>query len=132
MPVFRITEFWRYVAAGGLATVVDWGCFYLLVMGAGIHYQGGVVCAFTLGSIANYALNKVFAFRCGSKRIAGQLAVHALISLLSLLLSMCFMYIFVDVMKIYKMVSRMGTSVIMVVINYFAHRNITFNRKVFS
>lgn len=125
-------QLFRYFIVGGVATVVDWSSFYLLAIKINFNYQAALVIAFILGSVTNYVFNKIFTFRCRSKQIAGQMTVHLMISAISLLLNMGMMYIFVSSFAIAKMPSRMIITVIMLVINFFMHKHLTFNKKIFK
>jgi len=124
-------QLFRYFIAGGLATIVDWGSFYLLAISAGINYQVALIISFILGSITNYILNKFFTFQCKSKKIAGQLSMHLTISGVSLLINMGLMYILVSTFSIGKMPSRVAITLIMLVVNFFMHKHLTFNKKIF-
>ena len=43
-----VQQAWRYVLVGGVATVGDWGSFWLLVVGMGWDHRVGVVCSLIL------------------------------------------------------------------------------------
>lgn len=122
-------RFTRYITAGAFATLVDWGSFFILALLAGVYYQGALVVSFSLGCVANFTLNKIFTFHCRSKRIFRQFSIHIAVSLVSLLFSMALMFIFVDLLLLQAMVSRMATTFIMLIANYFMHKHLTFNQR---
>jgi putative flippase GtrA len=122
----------RYLIVGGAATVIDWGSFYILAISIGANYQIALVISFILGSITNYILNKIFTFRCKSKKIAGQLSMHLSISAVSLLFNVGMMYILVSTLSVGKMPSRIVVTLIMLLVNFFMHKNLTFNKKIFK
>jgi putative flippase GtrA len=117
---------------GGIATVIDWGAFYALAIILGVYYQFALVCGFVLGSITHYTLNKKFTFKCKSTEIVKQFSLFFAIAIMSLLLSIFIMYVFVEVIQINQMLSRMITTGIMVSVNYLSHKNLTFNKKIFN
>jgi len=125
-------RFIRYFIAGIGATVVDWGTFYILAIVLGLYYQFSLIIAFTFGTAANYALNKIFTFRCQSPKVVAQFSVHIVVASISLLISSGWMFLFVDVLDIHKMTSRMTTSAIMLAINYFMVKSLTFNKRFFK
>lgn len=125
-------QIFRYAMVGGLATIVDWGAFYLFGIIIDLNYQAALAIAFVLGSVTNYILNKIFTFRCKSKKIASQASMHLAISGVSLLLNMGLMFVLVSLLSAEKMLSRIIVTLIMLVINYFMHKNLTFNKKVFA
>jgi putative flippase GtrA len=124
-------EFIRYFIVGVIATIVDWGSFYILALRINFYYQFSLILSFSLGATTNYILNKIFTFRCKSKQIIGQFSVFIIISIFSLLLSMAIMFILIDLILLHKMVSRIVTTFIMLGVNYYMHKFITFNKRFF-
>jgi len=127
-----IIEFFRYFLVGVIATIIDWGIFYILALGINLYYQFSLFISFALGSITNYSLNKIFTFRCKSKRIIRQFFVFSNLALISLLLSAAIMFIFVDLVSLHKMISRITTSFIMLVATYLMNKYLTFNKRFFK
>lgn len=125
-------QFSRYFIVGGIATLVDWSTFYFFAITIQFNYQGALVVAFILGSLTNYILNKIFTFRCRSKKIAGQMAMHLSVSAISLLMNMGAMYVLVSILNFGKMPSRIIVTIIMLVINFLTHKYLTFNKNLFK
>jgi len=125
-------EFIRYVLVGGLATIIDWMVFYILVILLGLYYQFSLVISFSLGATTNYAFNKIFTFKCKSRKIISQFSLFSVIAVISLLLSMFLMFFLVDIILLEKMLSRILTTVIMLIINYSMNKYITFNKRLFK
>ncbi len=125
-------KFVKYVFVGGVATVVDWGSFFLTNTVFGLFYQVALVVAFTLGSITNYTLNRTLTFQSKSKKIAKQFTTHLTISVVSLVVNMGLMYVIVSIIGLSPMGGRVITTLVMLIANYFLHKNITFNNKYFG
>lgn len=125
-------KFFRFSLVGGISTIVDWSLFYLLTLKLNLFYQSSLILASSAGAIVNYSFNKIFTFQCNSKKIAKQFSLFFTIAILSLIVSIFIMYFFVSVMNLEKMTSRMITTGIIVILNYFFHKNLTFNKKIFS
>jgi putative flippase GtrA len=125
-------EFIRYFIVGVVGTAVDWGIFYALALPLNVYYQLSLVASFSSGAVTNYILNKTFTFRCKSNKIFRQFSVFFSIATACLLLSIVFMFIFVDLMMLHKMVSRIITTFIILGIGYLMQKNITFNKRFFS
>lgn len=119
-------EFIRFLIIGGIATIIDWSIFYLLSIKLGIYYQIALTISFMFALLFNFTLSKLFTFRNKSKNHLKQYGVYFFVSLVSLLLSMSIMYMFVDILVIDKMVSKVITTGIMLFVNYFSHKNISF------
>jgi putative flippase GtrA len=122
----------RYVLVGGASTGVDWGVYYLGAIVAGLHYQISLVIAQVLAGAVHYVLNKTYTFRCTSRQILRQVAAYTLVALVYLLLSMAVMYLLVDLLGLDKMLSRVATTGIMIVVSFLLHRAVTFNERFFE
>jgi putative flippase GtrA len=125
-------EFVRYAIAGATGTLVDWGSFYTLVTIIQVHYQASLIVSFSLGAITNYILNKYFTFKDKSRQIVGQFSIFFTISIVSLIASMGIMFLFVDLILMHKVLSRIITTFIMLLANYIMHKYITFNKRIFK
>jgi putative flippase GtrA len=125
-------QFARYFAVGAVGTTVDWAIFYLLAIMLGVYYQFSLIFSFSMGAVINYTLNKMFTFRCKSRRVARQFMTFFSLAVICLLLSMMFMHIFVEMTGMQKMLSRVLTTFITLVIGYVLQKSITFNRRFFS
>jgi len=126
------SSFLKYFTVGVVGTSVDWTIFYMLAIILGFYYQFSLVFSFFMGAATNYLLNKLFTFRCRSRRIARQFAAFFSIALVCLLLSMALMYLFVDVSGAQKMPSRVLTTFLMLFVGYVLQKKITFNMRFFS
>ena len=59
----NIKQFSIYLIVGGLATIVEWGCFYLLGNFLGIHYLVATALAFIVSTFANWLFGKWMLFK---------------------------------------------------------------------
>lgn len=125
-------RFVRYVIAGAGATIIDWGSFYLLAVVFQLHYQFSLIISFTLGTAANYTLNKLFTFQCQSKKIAAQFSVHLGVAAISLGLSSLIMFYLVEIILFSKIFARVITTFIMLIVNYLIIKKTTFNQRFFK
>jgi len=132
LSLFFDNQFIRYIVAGAIATCIDWGFFYGLVNITHVRYPLALIISFTLGSLTNYVLNKLFTFHCPSKKIAGQAALHLSISAFSLSLSIGMMMFWVEFFKLDPMMGRIITTIIMLILNFIMHKYITFNKEFFK
>ena len=125
-------DFVKFLIVGALSTIIDWGSFFLIAIILGLHYQISLVIAYTFGGITNYVLNKFFTFKNYSKQIALQLVTFFTLAFTSLLISMVIMFFLVEVFILHEMISRILTTFIVFIINYFMHKFITFNKNIFK
>jgi putative flippase GtrA len=129
---FTKYEFFRFVLIGGTATLIDWILFYIFSIKLNIYYQLSLVMSFSVSVCFNFIFTKMFTFKNKSKKHLKQFFIYLSISLISLVLSMGIMFIFVEKVLLDKMVSRVFTTGIVLFVNYVVHKNLTFNKKIFS
>ena len=127
-----IRQFFSYLMVGGCATFIDWGVFYALHTFALLDYRLSVMLSFTAGATTNYLLNRKFTFRDTTKQVGLQVGVYTIVSLLSLALSVGFMWLFVDAAGVPAMLARMITTGLMMVLNFVLHKFVTFNQRLYA
>lgn len=128
----KIKQFAKFALVGGIATGIDWGLFYILALKLNLYYQLSLIISFSSSAIFNYSFNKIFTFKSKSKKIIKQFFTFFVLSIIALLLSMLLMFIFIEVVSLEKMFSRILTTAIILFFNYAVHRSITFNKRFFS
>ena len=125
-------EFIRFGFVGGVSTLVDWTIFFILAITINLNYQIAVVSSYLCGAIVNYTLNKLITFKSTSKKIAHQFGIFIGIATISLFASMGLMFTLIELATLDKMTSRIITTGIIFIANYFLHKHITFNKKWFN
>lgn len=128
----KIKKLSKFAFIGGLATLLDWTIFYLLAIRAEVFYLVALIISFSTSAFFNFYLNKRFTFKNKSKKVIAQLSVFLVIASASLFLSILIMIIFVEYWQINKIVSRIITTSLVFFINYFVHKSLTFNPRIFK
>lgn len=129
--VIRQNEFFIYFIIGGISTLIDWTTFWLLTSQLNVHYQIGLVSAYSTAGIFHYIANKLLTFECQSKKIATQFSLYLLVTLTSLLSSMGIMSLLVNYLLSNTLYARMLTTILVLFPNYLLHKYITFSKKIF-
>ena len=124
-------RFFRYTFIGGLATVVDWTTFSLLAIFTTVHYELNLVAATCAGALTNYVGNRVFTFESRTRRIHHQLGVFVLITAISLGISAVLIYLLHARLGIAQIPSRILVTLLMLPVNYWFHKSLTFNKRYF-
>lgn len=125
-------QFIRHVFVGGFASIVDWILFYLFALELNIYYQFSLILSFSIATTINYILSKILTFKCKSKKITRQFLLFLFFSIITLLLSMLLMFIMVDMIFLEKMISRILTTFILLLFNFFVSKKLIFNRRFFQ
>jgi putative flippase GtrA len=119
----------RYTFVGGLAFLVDFGTLYLLTEFFHLHYLLSAGIAFLLGLITNYLLSIRWVFTARSVRSKKvEFLVFAVIGLIGLGLNELFLWIFTDLLGIYYLLSKILTTIMVYLWNFFARKYILFNK----
>lgn len=115
-----------YIVFAGIATIIDWASFAFSTYSMNLHYILSVIISFTLGSITNFSLNKYFNFKNKYKKISIQFILFLLVAIIGLIITILLMYLFVDVLLINKLISRIITTGIVLFYSFLGHKFITF------
>jgi len=128
-----LRQFFVYGLVGGIATLLDWGTFYLTNNLLGFHYIVCTIVSIFFGSGTNFILNRLITFKSKSKRVGIQLVAYCLVSAVSIFLSVGWMYLFVEVIGLVPLIARMTTTCIMYAINFLLVKFFVFSpRTVWS
>jgi putative flippase GtrA len=123
-------QFIVYIPLAGIATVVDWGSYYLLAKELKLNPILSVIISYTLGGLTNYSLNKIFNFRDKVKTIGFQMAVYGIIMGISYGLTALLMSIQIYLLSINFFIARIITTAIVLAYNFIMHKSFTFNEIV--
>jgi len=119
----------RYTFVGGLAFLVDFGTLYTLTEFIGLHYLLSAGIAFIAGLTTNYLISIRWVFATRSlKGKKLEFVLFALIGLVGLGLNELFIWIFTDLFAIYYLFSKIITTILVYLWNFFARKMILFNK----
>lgn len=119
--------FLKYALVWVSSTLVDMGALFVLVSILWINLYISVVISFLLSVINWFLLNKFWTFENKNKRLKRQFVKFLIISLIWLLFTLSLMFIFVDLLNIYYLISKALTSIVVLFWNYFWNKIWTFN-----
>lgn len=129
-------QFLRYFVTGGLAFVVDFGAFALALYYFDIHYLIANLIGLAAGNVVNYLLTVGWVFSTEKRKMEQhvflEVVVFVLISLFGMGLNEFLMYVFVGLMAVQEMLSKVVAAIIVLLWNFFARKYILFksNNKV--
>ena len=119
-------SFFIYSISGAVATLVDWGSFYVASSIFAWYYMAAVCISFTLGSLTNFTLNKYVTFKNKYDKLHHQYLLHLVVSIVSLGITLIIIYIFIEKFGLPKLNARILTTLVVLPINFVLHKNITF------
>jgi putative flippase GtrA len=117
----------RYVLAGTLAYVLDYGTLMMLTETLKVHYLTSAAIAFLLGSLASYALNVtwVFSDRTFTDRRL-EISVFFAIGIAGLFLNHYCIRFFTENMHAHYLASKLISSVLISAVNFSARKYVLF------
>jgi putative flippase GtrA len=115
---------------GDLAFIVDFGAFALALYYSDIHYLISNLIGLAAGNVVNYLLTVRWVFstekRKMEKYVFLEVVVFVLISLFGMGLNELLMYVFVGVLGIQEMISKVVAAIIVLLYNFLARKFILF------
>ncbi len=117
-----LIQFIRYIFVGGIAAVLNIGMLYVFTDIFKIHYLISNILAFTLGLIVNYTLSKKLVFQDIKINKKKEFIIYALIGVIGLLFDTLFMFIFTGLIKIYYMLSKIISTILVFIWNFVARK----------
>lgn len=120
----------RYLFVGGIAFLADWGTLFVLTF-LGIYYLIAVIIAFVIGLIVNYFLSKSFVFKAEKPPVGkiGEFLVYAAIGVGGLIITELLMFVGVDILGIWVMLTKIFVAAIVLAWNYILRKLILYRRK---
>lgn len=128
----NIFEFLRYILIGGTAFLIDIGIMFLFkeYIFQGKYLYLSVFIGYMAGLIYNFYFSCKFVFENGFNKIKNKefqsFIIFTIIGIIGLLLTELLMKIFVDIIGIYYILSKILTGGIVMFWNYIARKVIIF------
>ena len=123
-------KFLLYLMIGGTAALFEWAMFYVFWTHVGLHYELATLLAFTLSTLCHYYVGNVLVFHSGTrygKRT--ELSLVLAVSAIGLGFNMLLMHLFVGMVGLHPMLSKVLCSAIVVFWNYLSRKKWIFAPK---
>jgi putative flippase GtrA len=122
-----IKEFRRYILAGGVAFIIDFGTLFFLTDYLGWHYLVSATGAFSLGLLTNYAcsIRYVFNHRSRSDRRL-EFFIFAAVGVGGLLINNLCLFGLTEKLGLHYLVSKIIAAAIVLVFNFSLRRALLF------
>jgi dolichyl-phosphate beta-glucosyltransferase len=127
-----VLVFVRYATVGVTGTALDVVLLYVFVDLLHIPVLVAAAISFIAAVVNNFILNKFWTFRNNSRNFRKQFIKFFLVSVVGLVLTEICMALFVYLLGIWYIASKLLTSVIVLTWNFLANKNWTFTEKTRS
>ncbi|MBE6672690.1 MAG: GtrA family protein [Ruminococcaceae bacterium] len=125
----KYKEIILYLIFGALTTLVNMVSFALLNEVCHLDWAASNVIAWILSVVFAYVTNRKYIFESNSTHIGKEIFLFFFFRVLSLGLDMLFMWLFIEMIGMHDLVSKLIVQVIVVVLNYVFSKLFVFAKK---
>ena len=112
---FFFISFLKYQTAALIATMVDFGVFFLLKDVFNVWYVYATALGALTGAITNFILCRNWAFSAREKKLVNQIGRYIMVSLGSLFLNTGLVYIITELFFLHENYSRVVTAILVAI-----------------
>ncbi len=123
-----LIQLFRYTFVGGFAFIVDFSLLVILTEFCGVHYLISTAIALTIGLSINYCLSVIWVF--DKRKLANrsiEFTLFAIIGIIGLGLNELFIWLFTEFAGFHYLISKIISTAIIYLWNFFARKFILFN-----
>ena len=125
----EIKKIISYLWVGAMATIAEWTAFFLFWNQLSLNYLAATAFAFVFSTFVNWLLGRLWTFREEKGSIIKELVLIYCASAAGLVFNMLIMFLLVQKLQIYEMLSKMIATAIVFVYNYAIRRFFIYKRK---
>lgn len=129
----NMKKFLSYVIVGGLATLVEWTCYWIFRNSASIQYMAATVLAIVISTFSNWLFGRLITFRKSSPLLSPKIFLEILqvyaASVIGLVLNMFIMWLLHGHLHIADMLSKMIATGTVFLYNYFIRILVIYREK---
>lgn len=123
-------KFISYVLVGGLATVVEWLCYWLFRNCAAMPYMLATTLAIVISTFSNWCFGRLLTFRHAEKKyILAEIFKIYVASAAGLLLNLLIMWVLHGQMHMMDMLAKIIATGIVFLYNYFVRILLIYKKK---
>ena len=120
-----ITDFWRYVLVGLIATAVEYAVFSGLLF-IGWHYEVSTVIGYIVATFFNWLAGRILLFGASDKPLWQEILSVYAASIIGLLLNMGIMWLAVDIAGIHGLIAKIIATAIVFIYNFLVRKKIIY------
>lgn len=120
-----LKQLFLYLIVGGIATLVEWACFWLFSQVVNINYLVATALAFIVSTFANWLAGKLIMFK-EWKNIFTELVKIYATSVAGLLFNLLLMWVMVDKIGLHEMLSKIIATGIVFMWNFLVRKYLIY------
>ncbi len=120
-------RFIKYFFVGGIAALIDWVLFFILIKGFHIPWYFSAIISFTFATLANYVLSINHVFESGVRfQKKQEMALVFLVSLVGLGINQAILWLLISVAKTHLLLSKISATGVVFLWNYMIRHKFVF------
>ncbi|MDO4519328.1 MAG: GtrA family protein [Eubacteriales bacterium] len=125
----ELRNLFLYLIVGGLATIVEWACFWVFDSKFGIHYMIATALAFVFSTFANWLFGRLLVFQKRENfSVWKELAAIYATSIGGLLFNLAIMYVLVEWVHVGNMIAKIIATGIVFIYNYVIRKVLIYKQ----
>lgn len=126
-------QIFRYIFSGGISALITLCTLYLLHDLSNVHYLLASIAAYCLGVIISFTLQKRLTFQDNNNQKIGlQGFLYTTLLLFNLGVNIFIMYILVDLLHIWYLMSQVIAGGTIAISSFFAYKHIIFTPAIYE
>ena len=125
----KYEEIINYLIVGGMTTLVSISIYALFTKCFHINYMIANVISWIISVLFAYITNRIFVFKSKSENIVLEIYQFFKYRIFSFLIEIFLMYVFVELINIDDMISKVIVQVIVIVLNYVFSKLFVFKKE---
>lgn len=117
-----IQQILKFGVVGGLAFIIDYGIYTLLLQVFHINYVISGIISFSVSVIFNYILSIIWVFDIKKKQTVKEFIIFVILSVIGLILNTIILYISVDKFHIHEQIGKIIATAIVMVYNFITRK----------
>ena len=116
-----VKQILKFAICGGTAFIIDYGVFIVLTQVFKIYYLIASIISFTISVIYNYILSIKWVFKAKKQNVK-EFFIFVVLSIIGLGINSLIMYIFVDLISIHELISKVIATIIVMIYNFITRK----------
>jgi len=125
----KYEEIINYLIVGGMTTLVSIGVYALCTKCFHINYMIANVVSWIISVLFAYITNRIFVFKSKSENIILEVYQFFKYRIFSFLIEIFLMYVFVELISIDDMISKVIVQIIVIILNYVFSKLFVFKKE---
>lgn len=125
----KYEEIINYLIVGGMTTLVSISIYALFTKCFHVNYMIANVISWIISVLFAYITNRVFVFKSKSENIVLEIYQFFKYRIFSFIIEILLMYIFVELINIDDMISKVIVQVIVIILNYVFSKLFVFKKE---